>query len=480
MYPARFRVGASMLSILTAASVMTHCSGLTAPVLAANHPPNIVFIIADDLGYGDLGCYGQRQIQTPNIDRLAREGLRFTSFYAGSTVCAPSRCVLMTGFHTGHPFIRGNGKDNLRPQDVTVAELLRDAGYATGIFGKWGLGHEGSTGIPTRKGFGEFFGYLDQHHAHNYYPSFLVRNESRVSLKNVVPGEGEWGQGVAAKKVEYSHDLISKEALAFIDRNKDRPFFLYLAWTIPHANNEAGKKGMEVPDYGIYANRDWPEPQQGHAAMITRMDADVGRLLELLAKRGVDDNTIVFFTSDNGPHREGGNDPDFNDSNGPLRGIKRDLTEGGIRVPMIVRWPGRIRRGTNSEFAGAFWDVMPTLAELAGTGDKVPKETDGLSFVPTLLGRGEKQRHHDNLYWAFYEGGGGRALRMGQWKAIQQPIDAPVRLYDLKSDLGENRDVASEHSDLVARLVSQMDNAYTPSERWKFPQPRKGKPARQL
>ncbi|MEX2027455.1 MAG: arylsulfatase [Pirellulaceae bacterium] len=435
--------------------------------------PNIVLILADDLGYGDLGCYGQQRIQTPNIDRLAKEGMRFTDFYAGSTVCAPSRCVLMTGFHTGHAFIRGNGKDNLRPEDVTVAEVLKSAGYATCLAGKWGLGHEGSTGVPTRQGFDHFFGYLDQHHAHNYYPNFLLRNEQRVELKNVVPQPGAFGQGVATKKVEYSHDLIADEALEFVDRHKDNPFFLYLALTIPHANNEGGKDGMEVPDLGEYADKDWPERQKQHAAMIGRMDRDVGRLLDRLAQHGIDDDTIVFFSSDNGPHAEGGNDPQFNDSNGPLKGIKRDLTEGGIRVPMLVRWPGKVKPGSTSSLTGAFWDVLPTLAELAGAQDAVPAGSDGLSFAPELLGR--EQRQHEHLYWAFYERGGARALRQGDWKAVQQPYHTPVRLYNLKSDLGEEHDVAAEHADVVAKMTAIMDAQYAPSERWQFPAPPTGK-----
>ncbi|MEQ8791904.1 MAG: arylsulfatase [Pirellulaceae bacterium] len=437
--------------------------------------PNIVFIMADDLGYGDLGCYGQKRLKTPNIDRLAKEGMRFTDFYAGSTVCAPSRCVLMTGYHTGHTFIRGNGKDNLRPSDVTVAEVLKEAGYTTCLAGKWGLGHEGSTGVPTRQGFDHFFGYLDQHHAHNYYPTFLVRNEERVELQNVVPKEGEYGQGVAVKKLEYSHDLIADEALRWIDANHDKRFFLYLALTLPHANNEAGKAGMEIPDHGAYADKDWPEPQKGHAAMIGRMDRDVGRLMDRLKKYGVDDNTIVLFTSDNGPHAEGGNDPDFQDSNGPLQGIKRSLTEGGIRVPMIVRWPGHVQAGSTSDFAGAFWDVMPTLADLAGDRSALPDDIDGISFAPELLGG--KQPPHDHLYWAFYERGGARALRMGDWKAVQQPFNTPVRLYNLASDLPEANNVAGEHPDLVAKMTKIMDAEYKPSERWKFPaaKPRQGK-----
>jgi len=435
----------------------------------AGDRPNVIFIMADDLGYGDLGCYGQERIKTPNIDRLATNGLRFTDFYAGSTVCAPSRCVLMTGYHTGHCFIRGNGKDNLRPSDVTVGNLMQDAGYATCLAGKWGLGHEGSTGVPTRQGFDYFYGYLDQHHAHNYYPSFLVRNEERVPLGNVVPNEGQYGQGVATKKVDYSHNLIMDEALGWLDRNHERPFFLYLALTIPHANNEAGRKGMEVPDYGQYADTDWPEPQKGHAAMISLMDADVGRLMDKLEEHGVAKNTLVMFTSDNGPHAEGGNDPDFQNSNGPLKGIKRSLTEGGIRVPMIAHWPAQIKAGTETDFAGAFWDLMPTCAELAGATGQVPSDCDGISFVPTLMGKPEEQKQHDYLYWAFYERGGAQAIRQGKWKAVQQPYHTPVRLYDLEKDIGEEHDLAASQGEIVARLSELMQQAYAPSDRWQFP-----------
>lgn len=432
--------------------------------------PNIIFILADDLGYGDLGCYGQKHIQTPHLDRLAAEGVRFTQFYAGSTVCAPSRCVLMTGLHLGHCFIRGNGKDNLRPDDVTVARLLKRAGYATGLVGKWGLGHEGSTGVPTRQGFDYFFGYLDQHHAHNYYPSFLVRNEQRVQLRNVVPNEGQYGQGVASEKVQYSHDLLVEDALAFVDRHKDGPFFLYLALTIPHANNEAGNRGMEVPDYGPYADRNWPEPQKGLAAMITRMDRDIGRLLQRLKEHGIDENTVVFFSSDNGPHREGGNNPDFFDSNGPLRGTKRDLYEGGIRVPMIVRWPARAPRGATSDHVGYFGDLMATAAELAGV--EPPPGLDSISFVPAIVGQPDRQAQHKYLYWEFYERGSAQAVRMGHWKAVRQPmLTGDLQLYDLRDDVGEQRNVAAQHPDVVARLRSAMEEAHVPSPRWQPPAP---------
>ncbi len=283
-----------------------------------------------------------------------------------------------------------------------------------------------------------------------------------------MPGEGPFGSGVATKQVEYSADLITAEALKWVEQHKDGPFFLYYSPTLPHANNEGGKNGMEVPGLGQYADTDWPPQQKAHAAMISRMDADVGRLMELIKKLGIDNNTLVFFSSDNGPHREGGNEPDFNDSNGPLKGIKRDLTEGGIRVPFIARWPGKIAPGV-SQFVGGFQDMMPTLAELSGASDAVPKDIDGLSIVPTLLGESSKQKQHEYLYWTFYERGGGQAIRAGDWKVIQQPMDSAVRLYDLSKDLGEDHDVAAQHPDIVAKLTRMMKAAYTPHPNWKMP-----------
>ncbi|MEX0711679.1 MAG: sulfatase-like hydrolase/transferase [Pirellulales bacterium] len=427
--------------------------------------PNIVFILADDLGYGDLGCYGQQQIQTPHLDRMAAEGMRFTHFYAGSTVCAPSRAVLMTGLHSGHAYIRGNARHDLRPEDVTVAEVLKQAGYATGLVGKWGLGQEGGTGVPNRQGFDYFFGYLDQAHAHNYYPTFLLRNEARLPLANVVPDEGPAGQGVAAKKVEYSPDLMTREALDFVDRNKDRPFFLYLAYTLPHANNEAGDAGMEVPDHGPYEDRDWPQPQKGLAAMITRLDRDIGSLLARLKEHGLDERTLVLFSSDNGPHREGGNRPDFFNSSGPLRGFKRDLYEGGIRVPLIARWPGRVPAGSESDHVGHFADFLPTAAQVAGA--EVPSRLDGVSFLPALLGQAERQPRHDYLYWEFYEQGSSQAVRMGHWKAVAKPMGGPIELYDLRNDLSESHDVAQEHPEAVGRMRAAMREAHVPSPLWK-------------
>ncbi len=422
-----------------------------------SRPPNIVFIMADDLGYGDVGCYGQQTIQTPVLDRLASEGLRFTSCYAGSTVCAPSRCVLMTGLHTGHARVRGNALVPLEPEDVTVAEVLKAAGYATGIFGKWGLGEPDSTGIPTRQGFDQWFGYLNQRHAHNYYPEYLWRNTERVEL----PGN-ENGQ-----RTTYSQDPIMEEALAFIRSTNNEPFFLYLPFTLPHANNERGREGMEIPSDEPYSDQDWPQQQKNHAAMITRFDSDVGLILEALAERGVTDDTIVFVTSDNGPHREGGADPEFFQSSGPLRGIKRSLTDGGIRVPMIVRWPKKITAGTTSDEAWSFQDFLPTAAELAETD--VPTGIDGISMVPTLLGSqqaGRVQPEHEYLYWEFHERGFKQAVRVGPWKGIRTKQGNPVELYHVVSDIGEERNVAEEHPQLVGKIEAILESARTPSERW--------------
>ena len=429
--------------------------------------PSIIFIMADDLGYGDLGCYGQKVIRTPNLDRMAAEGMRFTDCYAGSTVCAPSRCCLMTGLHTGHALVRGNARVPLRPADVTVAELLKEAGYATGIIGKWGLGEADSTGIPNRQGFDYWFGYLNQRHAHNYYPEFLWKNEDKVRLPNevlhVIGGRDRSPGGVATKRVDYSHDLFTAEALAFLQRHAGNTFFLYLAYTIPHANNEAGGRGMEVPELEPYAGQPWPQPQKGHAAMITRLDGDVGRLFEKLRELGIDEKTIVFFTSDNGPHKEGGADPAFFNSSGPLQGYKRSLHDGGIRVPGIARWPGKIAPHGASNLPWAFWDFLPTAAELAGV--QSPRGIDGISIVPTLLGKG-RQKEHDFMYWEFHEGGGSRqAVRMGPWKAVRK-WQAPIRLYDLRNDLPEAHDVAAEHPDVVAKIDAYLAGARTDSQHW--------------
>jgi len=426
---------------------------------AAATKPNIIFILADDLGYGDLGCFGQKMLATPHVDRMAAEGVRFTRHYAGSTVCAPSRCVLLTGLHTGHARIRGNSPGLLTDEDVTVAEVLKGAGYATGCVGKWGVGNPPPLDDPARRGFDEFYGYISMWHAHNCYPEFIIRNGRREALRNEVAPRWKKtdGRGVATKKLDYVPDLITAEALRFIERHKDRPFFLYWSLNTPHANNEAGKGGMEVPDLGEFADKDWPAPEKGFAAMIRNMDRDVGRLLARLKRLGLDEKTLVIFTSDNGPHQEGGHREAFFDSNGPLRGMKRDLYEGGLRVPTIARWPGRTPAGRTSDHISGFQDYFATFAELAGA--KAPT-TDGISMAPTLLGRPGEQKKHAHLYWEFLERGGKRAVLKGNWKAVRQNVrkkpDGPVELYDLSKDLGERNDVAADHPRLVAELAAIM------------------------
>jgi arylsulfatase A-like enzyme len=456
--------------LLTSFLILTGCARET-----PSSPPNIIFILADDLGYGDLGCYGQERIRTPNIDRLAAEGMRFTRHYAGSTVCAPSRSCLMTGLHTGHTKVRGNVNLPLDSTDVTVAQLLKEAGYLTGLVGKWGLGEAGTTGIPNRQGFDYFFGYLNQVRAHNYYPDYLWRNQEKVPLDNeIVIADSTYAKGLgsaAVERVDYSHDLFTKEALSFIERSRERPFFLYLAYTIPHANNEywlTREHGMEVPDYGPYADRDWPAAQKGLAAMISRLDRDVGSIVGKLQALGLDENTLLLFSSDNGPHAEGGNDPDFFDSNGPLRGIKRDLYEGGIRVPLIARWPGHIAGGETSDHLSAFWDFLPTACETAGIS--VPENIDGISFLPELLGN--PQPGHEYLYWEFYEADGRKAIRQDDWKGVQLGVhenpEAPLELYDLSEDLSEKNEVSSTHPEVVERLKGLMEQAHTPSPYFKY------------
>jgi arylsulfatase A-like enzyme len=434
--------------------------------------PNIILIVADDLGYGDLGCYGQTRIKTPNLDKMASEGLRFTSFYAGSTVCAPSRCCLMTGLDTGHAFIRGNGTQALRSSDTTIAELLHQAGYHTGLIGKWGLGNENSTGMPREKGFDEFVGYLDHVHAHDYYTDRLWRWDSRT-------GYNDWevfpeNQG---KKELYMPDLFTKCALNFLSINKPddfnhhRSFFLYLAYTLPHANNEEQKlsgNGMQVPNDAPYSNEAWPQPEKNKAAMITRLDDYVGQILAKLQELKLDDNTIVLFSSDNGPHKEGGVDPNFFHSSGPFRGYKRDLYEGGIRVPLIVRWPAKIKKPAIVDTPWAFWDFLPTAAEIATA--KLPPALNGISFLPTLMGR-TQTNHHDTLYWEFHERGFQQAIRMGHWKAVRLQAGAALELYDLNVDPAEKNNIAGEHADVIAQAENYFRTARTESGEWPIHKP---------
>ena len=418
--------------------------------------PNIIFIMADDLGYGDLGCYGQKVLKTPNLDRLAAEGLRFTDFYAGCTVCRPSRLSLWTGKHMGHTPISSNARYIFKPSDVTVAELLKQAGYATGGVGKWAMGGVGTTGHPNLNGFDFWMGYLDQGAAHNYYPTHLWRNDQKFPLTGNVLSDHPKARGrVSIKRVTYSHDVMTDQMLAWVRKNHSRPFLMHVHWTLPHANNEGGRvtgNGLEVPDYGIYADRDWPDTEKGFAAMVSRLDRDVGRLISLLRQLKIERKTLVIFTSDNGPHHEGGHDHEFFDSNGPLRGYKRDLYEGGIRVPGIAWWPGTIRPGRVSHEPLAFWDFLPTACELAGV--EPPRDIDGISFVPTLLGR--PQAHHEYLYWRYR---GKEAVRQGPWKAVRLKPDGRIELYDLRQDIGEQHDVAASHPEIVAQMDRIMKRA---------------------
>lgn len=421
--------------------------------LAQTRKPSIVLLLADDLGYGDLTCYGQKQIATPNLDRLAAEGMRFTQAYSGSTVCAPSRCALFTGKHTGHSFIRGNMPTAVdlglrKEEDVTIAEVLKRAGYRTGLFGKWALGQIGSPGYALDKGFDEAASFFSQTAAHNYYPEHIADGRQVRLMKG----------NMGTQKADYAPDYFTQRALEFV-RKATTPFFLYWPTTIPHANNEMGRdtgNGMEVPSDAPYTDQPWPQVEKNFAAMVTRMDADLGKLLELL--KGTD--TLILFSSDNGPHREGGHDPNFFRSSGPLRGIKRDLYEGGIRVPFIAHWPGKIQPGVSDQPL-AFWDLLPTLAEIAG--QPAPAGIDGVSILPTLLGRGV-QRQHEYFYWEFHERGFAQAVRMNQWKGVRQTGQTKLELYDLSSDLGETRNVAEANPAITKKLLAYMELAHTDSK----------------
>ncbi len=446
--------------------------------------PNVVFILADDLGYGDLGSYGQDLIKTPGLDRMAAEGVRFTQFYAGATVCAPSRSVLMTGQHMGHTHVRGNapGPDmtaqSLRDEDVTVAEVLKSAGYSTGLFGKWGLGEVGLEGHPLKQGFDSFFGYLNQVHAHNYYPEFLWRGLEKAPLRNKVERVsrvyGGFAGGWATERNDYSHDVIMREAMTWVEEQKDSPFFLYLALTIPHANNEGTRAtgdGAEVPEYGVYDREDWPNPDKGQAAMITRMDRDVGALLQRLAELGIEKNTLVMFSSDNGPHNESNHDLLKFHPSGELRGIKRDLYDGGIRVPFLAWWPGTIQPGRVSSHIGYFGDLMATVADLAGV--ETPANTDSVSFAPILLGRPDEQEPQEYLYWEFYEGGSSQAVRLRKWKGVRKPmLTGRLELYDVMRDSSEKYDVARNHPEVVKEIEEIMGRAHVAHPNWKAPSSR--------
>jgi len=455
--------------------------------------PNIIYILADDLGYGDLGCYGQQIIQTPNLDKLADNGMMFTQHYSGSTVCAPSRSSLLTGLHTGHTYIRGNheimpeGQMPLSDERLTLGQMMQKAGYVTGAFGKWGLGMPGTTGDPNKQGFDLFFGYMCQRQAHRYYPEYIWENDQKYYLEG----------NDLTHTVTYAQDVIQERTLEFIRENRDKPFFAYIPHLIPHAELIVPDDDILAMYYGrfeethwgvnnttgnIYAGNDYgaadfdiagyasiTNPRATFAAMVTRLDHHVGEIMQLLEELGIADNTIVIFTSDNGPHKEGGADPDFFNSAAGFRGTKRDLYEGGIRVPMIASWPRKIEPGATTDHISAFWDIMPTFAELAQTD--APEGIDGISFVPALLGK-NKQPSHPFMYWEFHELGGRQAVRKGDWKLVKvnvlNPAITTTELFDLSVDPFEQNDLSGSNLNVVAELEELMRNSRRPSPQFPF------------
>lgn len=449
--------------------------------------PNIIYILADDLGYGDLSCYGQQHFRTPVLDGLAATGIRFTQHYAGSPVCAPSRAALMTGRDPGHGRVRGNFEKGpqgfgagypLEDQDVTVAEVLKMAGYRTALIGKWGLGMTGTSGAPEKQGFDYMYGFLNQAHAHYQFPDYLHRN----GKKEMLP------ENAGGKRGRYSNDIFTSEALAYLDKQKkDQPFFLYLAYVTPHAElivpedslfnrfkgrfpekpfagGKQGSNGKE--NFGAYASQAYPAA--AYATMVVRLDRDIGKVMAQLKKRGLADNTLVMFSSDNGSHKEGGADPGHHQSNGKLRGAKRDVYEGGIRVPFLVHWPAQIRQGRVSQHLSAFWDLMPTVAELANVDlKKAGIKTEGRSFAPTLLGNDRAQQQHPYLYWEFHENKfTDQALRLGRWKGLRHDPAGEIELYDLQTDLTETNNVAAAHPQVVAQIKEALAKARTPHPLW--------------
>jgi len=472
------------------------CAGSSSNTKAIKEKqPNIIYILADDLGYGDLGSYGQEHIQTPNLDRMAEQGMRFTQHYSGSTVCAPSRSVLMTGLHSGHTQIRGNkeimpvGQYPLSYGTVTIPKLLKEAGYRTGGFGKWGLGYTGSEGEPSLQGFDEFFGYMCQRRSHFFYPEFLFHDVCGTPVERVVL-EGNRvveastenfqreGAGPPITKAYYSQDVITEKALGFIEENKNNPFFLYLPSQIPHASLQVPDEALEMyldengesmfeeessDTFGAYTQTD--KPKAVYAAMVTLLDSYVGMIIEKLEDLNLTDDTLVIFTSDNGSYTEGGYHYSMLNSNGELRGGKRDLYEGGIRVPFIAKWPGKIEPGTSNHHLSYFPDMMPTFSELAGI--KAPPGIDGISMVPALLGR-KGQRNHDHLYWEFHAQGGKQAVRKGKWKAVRLNVkenrNSPIELFNLDEDIREENNVADQYPDIVKEMELIMHNEHIPSE----------------
>ena len=491
---------AKLISLALSGALLAGAAAPAAAVAAAAKPSpannlagkklNVVYFLCDDLGYGDLSCTGQKKFTTPNIDRMRAEGMLFTQHYSGCPVSAPSRCALMTGLHTGHTYIRGNqtvdnpeneGQIPIPADTYNIAKLFKSAGYTTGAFGKWGLGYPGSEGDPVKQGFDRFYGYNCQGLAHRYYPDHLWSDLNKVVL------EGNANGG----KQQYAPDIIMAEALKFLDNNKNKPFFLFVPITLPHAELIAPEDSLlwrfrgkfpEVPfkgqDYGpdmaAVGYTSQPEPFATFAAMVTREDIFLGQIMARLKALGLDKNTMVFFSSDNGPHREGGANPDFFDSYGPFRGIKRDMWEGGIRLPLIVWAPGIVAANSTCDHVCAMWDMMPTFAEL--TGAALPKEaaTDGISILPSITGKGN-QGQHDYLYWEFHELGGRVAVRQGNWKLVMLDMDNPAKteyyLFDLSKDMHEDTNIAAQHPDVLRRMVDIAHNARTRSKIWNFDSP---------
>ena len=454
------------------------CCFLSIVVIAQNKP-NVIFILADDLGYGEIGPYGQKLIETPNINKLSANGMKFTNFYAGTSVCAPSRSALMTGQHTGHTPIRGNyeiepeGQMPLPGSAYTIAELFKKEKYATGGFGKWGLGFVGSSGDPNKQGFDQFYGYNCQRQSHNFFPDHLWDNDQRVDLENTL-----------THQTQYAPELIQQKALAFMGANKANPFFMYLAYTLPHAGLQLPKDDTVFEMYKKKFNEQpkainssWngkgyqpqPYPQAAFATMVTKLDTYVGQVMEKLKALGIEKNTLIIFTSDNGPHKEGGHEPEFFNSSAGFRGTKRALYEGGIRVPMIAYWPAVIKQGKQSDYAGASWDFLPTFAEILK--QSIPSGIDGLSILPTLKSKG-KQKKHAFLYWEFHEEGGRQAVRLGNWKGVRQNVkkdkNSPIELYNLANDPKEEKNIAGDYPAIVEKISVIMQREHVENEMFPF------------
>jgi len=494
-----------MNKLLTLSTIATCLLSISACAEKEVHPakqgqtkPNIIYILADDLGYNELGSYGQTKIKTPNIDNLATQGMKFTQHYSGSAVCAPSRSTFIEGKHTGNAHVRGNTGDGNKgrmrgnhplPDTRTIADMFKEQGYATAAIGKWGLGGLVGTGHPNDHGFDLFYGYLDQRHAHNYYPTYLVKNREFVELDNPEMGLSDKIKLDVAnnpksyepfKGNDFSGDLMADEAIKFINKNakSEKPFFLYFPTPIPHVALQLPDPALEkydgtfdeTPYIGNKGYFPHQKPRAAYAGMVTLLDDYVGQMMEALKENGIEDNTLIIFTSDNGPTFNGGADSEFFESAKPFRGLKMDLYEGGIRAPFIAYWKGKILPGQTSDLISAQYDMMATFADLIGVAAN--EDTDGISIAPTLLGKGE-QVQHEYLLWEYPEKGGQQAIRMGKWKGIRTNLkknpNAPIQLFDLSKDINETRDLASKYPEVVAKIKAALTNRSPASmKRWEF------------